>query len=387
MISVSWRIDGLMTQSGCRESDLTGEYSMAGNSFGRLFRVTTYGESHGKGIGVIIDGTPPGIAIDIQDIQKELDRRRPGQSAVTTSRSEKDRVEFLSGLFEGKTTGTPIGMFIHNSEYRSSDYENIREVYRPGHADYTYAAKYGLRDWRGSGRASGRETASRVAAGAVAKLVLKDRGISLTAYAIQIGGISIQTRDLSVIEQNEVRAPDLDAAERMKKRIEEAIEAQDSIGGIVEAVIRGLPAGLGDPVFEKLEALLASAIMSIGAVRGFEIGAGFEAARMMGSQYNDQFYTENGRPRTRSNNAGGVIGGISTGMDIVFRAAVRPPASIARPQKTIDETGKTRTVEIRGRHDPCIVPRIVVVIEAMAAITILDCLLVQSAYSGFEKET
>ncbi len=356
---------------------------MAGNSFGRMFRITTFGESHGAGIGVVIDGTPPGITIDTQDIQNELDRRRPGQSRVTTRRTEKDRVEVLSGVFEGKTTGTPIALFIRNREYKSSDYGNLKEVYRPGHADLTYEAKYGIRDWRGSGRASGRETAARVAGGAVAKLVLKTRKISVIGYTIEIGGIAAQKRDCTVIEHNPVRAPDQDAADRMIRRIEEAVDAKDSLGGVVETVIKGVPPGIGDPVFEKLEALLAAAVLSIGAVRGFEIGAGFASSRMAGSQYNDPYVVENGRVRMQSNNAGGIIGGISTGADIVFRAAVRPPASIEKTQKTVDTAGKPRTIEVHGRHDPCIVPRIVPVIEAMAAVTILDCLLVQSAYGGF----
>jgi len=357
---------------------------MAGSSFGRLFRITTFGESHGNGIGVVIDGTPPGVTIDAKDIQKELDRRRPGQSSITTGRAETDRVELLSGIFEGKTTGTPITLFIRNREYKSSDYMKLKDVYRPGHADFTYEAKYGFRDWRGSGRASGRETAARVAAGAVAKLVLKTRQITVTGYTVEIGGVTAEKRDLAVIEKNAVRAPDNEAAQRMIRRIEEAVGEKDSLGGIVETMIRGVSAGLGDPVFEKLEALLAAAVMSIGAVRGFEIGAGFSSARMKGSQYNDRYFVENDRVRVLSNNAGGVLGGISTGAQIEFRAAVRPPASIAKIQKTVDTAGNTRTIEVEGRHDPCIVPRIVPVIEAMAAITLLDCLLVQSAYKSFE---
>jgi len=373
-----------MTPEFAGKSWAAGEYGMAGNSFGRMFRVTTFGESHGSGIGVVVDGTPPGIAIDEKDIQKELDRRRPGQSLVTTGRAEKDRVEMLSGVFEGKTTGTPIALFIRNKEYKSSDYSELRDVYRPGHADLTYEAKYGFRDWRGSGRASGRETAARVAGGAVAKLVLKARKITVIGYTIEIGGVTAQKRDFSVIEKNPVRAPDQDAADSMIRRIEEAIDSKDSLGGVVETVIQGSPPGLGDPVFEKLEALLAAAVLSIGAIRGFEIGAGFASARMKGSQYNDPFFIENARVRMKSNNAGGIIGGISTGDDIVFRAAVRPPASIEKMQETVDIKGKPRKIEVHGRHDPCIVPRIVPVIEAMAAITLLDSLLVQSAYGGFK---
>ena len=353
---------------------------MPGSSFGRILSITTFGESHGPGIGVVVDGCPPGVAITTEDIQKELNRRRPGQSAITTPRAEKDKVEVLSGVFDGLTTGTPIALLIRNEDKKSEDYEPLKRLIRPGHADWTYGAKYGVRDWRGSGRASGRETAARVAAGAIAKKILASRGATLLGYSLEIGGVRARQIDPSEIESNMVRSPDAEAAQLMIARIEEARAAGDSVGGIVEVVASNCPAGLGDPVFDKLEALLSHALMSVGAVRGVEVGAGFEAARMRGSVYNDEPYSESGRMRTRTNNAGGIAGGISNGMDIVVRAALRPPASISRPQKTVDATGASVTVEIGGRHDPCIVPRAVPVLEAMAALVLADCLLIQDAY-------
>ena len=353
---------------------------MPGSSFGRILSITTFGESHGPGIGVVLDGCPPGVAITTEDIQKELNRRRPGQSSITTPRAEKDKVEVLSGVFDGLTTGTPIALLIRNEDKKSEDYEPLKRLIRPGHADWTYGAKYGVRDWRGSGRASGRETAARVAAGAIARKILASRGASVLGYSLEIGGVRAGQIDPDEIERNMVRSPDAEAAARMIARIEEARAAGDSVGGIVEIVASNCPAGLGDPVFDKLEALLSHALMSVGAVRGVEVGAGFEAARMRGSSYNDEPYSESGRLRTRTNNAGGIAGGISNGMDIVVRAALRPPASISRPQKTVDATGASVTVEIGGRHDPCIVPRAVPVLEAMAALVLADCLLIQDAY-------
>jgi len=353
-----------------------------GSTFGRMLTITTFGESHGPAIGVVLDGAPSGLALAEGDIQKELDRRRPGQSAITTPRAEKDRVEILSGVFDGLTTGTPIALLIRNEDKKSSDYETLKSLIRPGHADWTYGAKYGYRDWRGSGRASGRETAARVAAGAIAKKLLAARGVSIVGYSVEIGGVRAARIDHAEIERNPVRAPDADAAAAMVARIEEAKAQDDSVGGVVEVVASGCPSGLGDPVFDKLEALLAHAIMSVGAVRGVEIGAGFEATRMRGSVFNDEPYTENGRMRTRTNHAGGIAGGISNGMDIVVRAAMRPPASIARSQKTVDTRGAPVTVEVKGRHDPCIVPRAVPVIEAMVALVLADCLLVQDAYAS-----
>ncbi|HEY9594895.1 MAG TPA: chorismate synthase [Spirochaetia bacterium] len=355
---------------------------MPGSHFGRILTVATFGESHGPAVGVVVDGTPPGITLATEDIQKELNRRRPGQSAITTPRAEKDRVEILSGVFDGVTTGTPIALLIRNEDKKSSDYDNLKDLFRPGHADWTYDAKYGVRDWRGSGRASGRETAARVAAGAVAKRILAEAGVSILGYTREIDGVRAQSVDPSQIESNPARSPDPAAAALMVERIEKAKAEQDSVGGVVEVVASNVPPGLGDPVFDKLEALLAHAIMSIGAVRGVEVGAGFEAARMRGSVYNDEPFMDAGRVRMRTNNAGGIVGGISNGMDVVVRAALRPPASIARPQRTVSTGGEEVTVEIAGRHDPCIVPRAVPVVEAMTALVLADCLLVQGTYRG-----
>ena len=354
---------------------------MPGSTFGRLLTVTTFGESHGPGIGVVIDGVPPGLALGAEDIQKELDRRRPGQSAITTPRAEKDRVEILSGVFDGLTTGTAIALLIRNEDKKSSDYDNLKGLYRPGHADWTYSAKFGVRDWRGSGRASGRETAARVAAGAVAKKFLSAHGITLLGYSREIAGVRAARVVPEEIERNAARCPDPEAAPRMIEQIEKAKAEKDSVGGIVEVAADGCPPGLGDPVFDKLEALLGHAILSVGAVRGVEVGAGFEAVRMRGSVYNDEPYLDGDRMRTRTNHAGGIAGGISNGMPIVVRAAMRPPASISKPQKTLDTSGEPVTVEIAGRHDPCIVPRAVPVIEAMTALVLADCLLVQEAYA------
>jgi chorismate synthase len=353
---------------------------LPGSSFGRILTLTTFGESHGPAIGVIVDGVPPGIALAAADVQKELNRRRPGQSAITTPRAEKDTAEILSGVFDGLTTGTPIALLIRNEDKKSGDYDNLKELYRPGHADWTYSAKYGVRDWRGSGRASGRETATRVAAGAIAKKILAARGATIIGFSREIDGVRAERVDPQEIERNPARCPDPDAAALMVQRIEKAKAENDSVGGVVEVIANGCPPGLGDPVFDKLEALLAHAVMSVGAVRGVEIGAGFPATRMRGSAYNDEPYVEAGRVLTRTNHAGGIAGGISNGMDIVVRAALRPPASIARPQKTIDVKGSEVTVEIVGRHDPCIVPRAVPVIEAMVALVLADCLLMQAAY-------
>jgi len=352
-----------------------------GSSFGRLFSVTTFGESHGPAIGVIVDGVPAGIALEAEDIQAELNRRRPGQSAITTPRSEKDRVEILSGVFESLTMGTPISLLIRNEEKKSADYEQLKDVFRPGHADYTYRAKFGVRDWRGGGRSSGRETATRVAAGAIAKKVLATRGISILGYSLEIGGVRATRVDPAEIERNPARAPDSEAAVLMVKAIEEAKAAGDSVGGIAEVVATGCPPGLGDPVFDKLEALLAHALMSVGAVRGVEVGSGFAVSRMRGSVYNDEPYLRDGRMLTRTNNAGGIAGGISTGGDIVVRAAIRPPASISLPQKAVDARGAPTTIQIGGRHDPCIVPRAIPVLEAMTALVLADCVLVQEAYA------
>jgi chorismate synthase len=356
---------------------------MAGDSFGKLFRVTTFGESHGAAIGVVVEGVPPNIELCEADIQKELDRRRPGQSKVSTPRAESDTVEILSGVFQGRTMGPPVSMLIRNRNQDPGAYREIREKYRPGHADYGFLAKYGVRDWRGSGRASGRETACRVAAGAVARKILAGKGISVVAFARQIADVKAETIDLSQIEQNIVRTADANAAEAMISRIEAAKEKGNSVGGVIELRIQGCPAGLGEPVFDKIEAQLAHAIMSVGAVKGVEVGAGFGCASMTGLEFNDEFADTQGQVMTVTNNCGGVLGGITTGGEIVLRAAIRPPASIAAEQKTVTVAGEPTTIQTHGRHDPCIVPRAVPVLEAMAAIVIADALLCQAAYDQY----
>ncbi len=351
---------------------------MSGSSIGTAFRVTTFGESHGPYIGLVIDGVQPGLAIDAAAIQSELDRRRPGQSAITTQRNEPDRAEIISGVFEGKTTGTPLCILIKNQDQRSSDYSMLASILRPGHAAYTYLKKYGVFDYRGGGRASGRETACRVAAGAVAKQLLEQRGVLITGYTRQIGDITAAQTDLSVVESNPVRTPDTAAAERMVAAIEQAREQGDSLGGIVEVIVRGVPAGLGEPVFHKLHADLAGALMSIGAVKAFEIGSGFQVATSTGSENNDTYTVDDaGGIRTRTNHAGGITGGISNGEDIVLRIAVKPPSSIRKAQQTIDIHGNDVEFSTPGRHDPCICPRVVPVAEAMAALVLIDHLLLQ----------
>jgi chorismate synthase len=341
---------------------------MAGNSFGHLYRIATFGESHGGAVGVVVDGVPPGLELSEEEIQIQLDRRKPGQSSITTPRSEPDRVHILSGLFEGKATGTPMLLILYNQDARPQAYSDIKGMFRPGHADFTYLKKYGIRDHRGSGRASGRETAARVAAGAIARKILASRGVTVTAYVIQIGTITCTERDLTVIEKNPVRACDLKASELMVKRIEQLRDEGNSIGGIVECRIDGVPPGLGEPVFNKLEAELAHGIMSLGAVKGFEVGSGFGCAAMTGLEHNDPM-DKNGFV---SNNAGGIVGGISNGEQIIFRAAVKPTSSISSPQRTVDLNGNEIEIRTEGRHDPCICPRIVPVIEAMACIVLED---------------
>lgn len=341
---------------------------MAGNSFGQLFRITTFGESHGLAVGVIIDGVPPGFGLDLAAIQAEMDRRRPGQSKVVTMRKEPDKVEIMSGMFEGKTTGTPLMMIVHNSNARPGDYDNIKDFFRPGHADYTYLKKYGIRDYRGGGRASARETVGRVAAGAVAKQLLAKRGVRIVAYTLRAGGIACKKVDLDVIEKNPMRACDLEAAELMVTRVDEIRSQVDSIGGIIECRIMGVPVGLGEPVFDKLDADLAKAILSIPATKGIEFGMGFAAADMTGSQHNDPM-TPDG---FLSNNAGGILGGISNGNEIVFRTVIKPTSSIAHEQQTINTSGEPVTIRVTGRHDPCLCPRAVPVIEAMAALVLED---------------
>lgn len=346
---------------------------MSGNTFGEIFRVTTFGESHGAGLGVIIDGCPAGITVDEEFLQSEMDRRKPGQKGNSvTNRKEDDKAEILSGVFEGKTTGTPIAILIRNSNQHSKDYSNIMDKFRPGHADWTFHQKYGIRDYRGGGRSSGRETCARVAAGAFAKMFLKTMDINVTAWTKKAAGIEITKLDLSQIESNLMRAPDNEAAARMEEKINEIRLAKNSCGGIVECIVTNCPAGLGEPVFDKLDAELAHAIISIGAVKGIEFGLGFEAADSTGSINND-FMREG--PEFGSNNAGGILGGISRGDDIIFRAAVKPVPSIFLKQETIDINGKECDIEIEGRHDVCLCPRIVPVIEAMTAITVADMIL------------
>lgn len=355
---------------------------MAGNSFGELFRITTFGESHGPALGVVLDGVPPNIPLSVADIQPDLDRRRPGQSALTTPRQESDAVELLSGVFEGKTTGAPLALLIRNQDHRSGDYTKLAHVFRPGHADFTYQLKYGIRDFRGGGRSSGRETVCRVAAGAIAKKILTANGIKVLAYTKSVGNVSGQTVDFGVIEKNPVRAADLAAAEQMARLIEEVRAKGDSVGGVVEAVVKGCPVGLGDPVFDKLNARLAHAIMSISSVRGVEFGDGFAASARRGSENNDVFESRDGQIGTKTNHGGGILGGISTGDDIVLRVAVKPPSSISQPQQTVNDRGEKTEIRVEGRHDPCLCPRIVPVIEAMIAVTLVDCFLIQKTLRG-----
>ncbi len=351
---------------------------MAGSSFGHLFRLTTFGESHGGAVGVVVDGVTPGLELCEADIQVQLDRRKPGQSSVTTPRSEPDTVQIRSGVFEGRTTGTPILLILFNKDARPSAYSNIKDIYRPGHADFTYLQKYGIRDWHGSGRASGRETAGRVAAGAIARKLLARRGVSITAYTWRAAGVQCETVDVDQIEKNPMRACDLAAAAKMVERIEQAKASGDSVGGVIECRVSGLPPGLGEPVFDKLDADLARAMLSIGATKGIEFGTGFAAADMFGSEHNDQMTPEG----FATNHAGGIIGGISTGAELVFRVVVKPTSSISRPQKTVDTANNPRTITIEGRHDPCICPRIVPVVEAMTALVLEDHFKRQAALHG-----
>ena len=344
---------------------------MSGNTFGELFRVTTFGESHGPGLGVIIDGVPAGVKIDEALIQRDLDRRRPGQSKVSTMRKEPDRVEILSGVFEGVSTGTSLAMVIRNTDQRSQDYGRLAELFRPGHADLGFFKKYGVRDYRGGGRSSGRETSMRVAAGAVAKMVLATMGVSVRACSMMIGGVYAETVDWSVVEENIVRSPDLAAAEKMVAAIRAAQADRDSVGGIICCEAYGVPAGWGEPVFDKLDALLAHAILSIGGIKGIEIGAGFEAPKKRGSENNDSILPSG----FASNHAGGILGGISNGDVITFRAAMKPTSSIAKKQHTIDKEGNATEIEVLGRHDPCLVPRAVPVVEAMTALVLADLAL------------
>lgn len=346
------------------------------NSIGQLLRLTTFGESHGTAIGGVLDGFPAGIVIDEDFVRAEMRRRRPGQSAITTQRNEQDEVQFLSGIFEGRSTGTPIAFMIANSNSRSNDYGNLREAYRPSHADYVYDCKYGIRDHRGGGRSSARETAVRVCAGALAKLALRQLGISVRAYTSQVGEIMLENNytayDLSLVENNAVRCPDAVKAAEMEKLILDVKRQGDTVGGVVTCVAKGVPAGLGEPLYDKLSASLAGAMLSINAVKGFEYGNGFAAAAGRGSEQNDIFFNNGGKIATRSNNSGGIQGGISNGNDIYFRVAFKPVATVLKEQPTVTKEGEETLLQARGRHDPCVVPRAVPVVEAMTALVLLD---------------
>ena len=362
-----------------------------GNVFGKLFRISTWGESHGGGVGVVIDGCPPGIPISEAEIQVELDRRRPGQSAITTQRKEADAIEILSGVFEGKTTGTSIGMLVRNKDARSSDYDELQSVYRPSHADYTYQAKYGLRTWQGGGRASARETIGRVAAGALARKILELwADVEIIAYVLKIQNLSAEvdvekvTRD--DVEANIVRCPAAATAEKMLARIDEVRRQGDSLGGVVELVVRGVPVGLGEPVFDRLHADLAKAMLSLPATKGFEIGSGFAGTDLTGSQHNDPFYMSDGQVRTRSNRSGGVQGGISNGENLQLRVAFKPTATINKEQETVNTDGESVTLAAKGRHDPCVLPRAVPMVEAMAALVLVDHLMRLRAQCGWQPE-
>lgn len=350
-----------------------------GSSFGRIFKLTTWGESHGPALGVVIEGCPAGLPLTVDDIQVQLDRRRVGQSKVTSPRDEKDRAEILSGVFEGVTTGAPISLITYNKDVDSSKYDNLRDVFRPGHADYTYWAKYGHRDHRGGGRSSARETWGRVAAGAIARKILATVGAEIYGFTREIGGIEMESFDRDEIERNLVRCPDPAAAERMVQAILEAKEAKDSLVGVVEARAVGLPPGLGEPTFDKVDALIGHAMLSIPATKGVFIGGGFEIVRSRGSEANDWFYAEEGRVRTRTNNHGGILGGITSGEDISVRVAVKPTSSVEREQETVDTDLNPRKITVYGRHDPSVVPRAVPVVEAMLALVLADLLLLNRA--------
>jgi len=353
------------------------------NTIGKLFTFTSFGESHGKGIGGIVDGCPPNIELDETFIQQELDRRKPGQSSISSPRKEDDRVEFLSGVFEGKTTGTPIAFIIWNQNQRSQDYDQLKDMYRPSHADYTYQQKYGIRDYRGGGRSSARETAARVVAGAIAKLVLKKINISIYAYTSQVGPVAMtqthDTADLSLIESNVVRCPQAEIASKMIEYIAQMKKEGDSTGGIITCVVKGVPVGLGEPVFDKLHARLATAMLSINAAHGFDYGSGFKGVTMKGSETNDAFMLEDGHVKTRTNHSGGVQGGISNGEDVYFRVLFKPVATIFQKQDTINKDLKEIEIQARGRHDPCVLPRAVPIVEAMAALTLVDLWLISKA--------
>ncbi len=354
------------------------------NTFGRIFRLTSFGESHGKAIGGIIDGCPPGIPIDVAFIQSELDRRKPGQSEITTQRKESDTVEFLSGIFEGQSLGTPISFVVWNKDHQSGDYDDLKNVFRPSHADYTYQQKYGIRDHRGGGRSSARETIARVVAGAIARLILAKNGVQIRAYVSRVSEVELdkpyRDLDLSLTESNMVRCPDPETAAKMIKRISEAAENHDTVGGVVSCVITGVPPGWGEPVFNKLHADLGFAMLGINAVKGFEYGSGFEGTRLSGSQHNDIFIPGDQGVHTLTNHSGGIQGGISNGEDIYFRVAFKPIATLLKEQQTIDTDKKAVTILPKGRHDPCVLPRAVPIVEAMAALVLVDHSLMQNLY-------
>lgn len=351
-----------------------------GNTFGKLFKISTFGESHGKALGVVIDGCPAGLEIDEEFIKAEMQRRKPGQSKITTQRKEEDEFKILSGVFEGKSTGTPIGMVIANEDQKSKDYGHIADKFRPSHADYTYFEKYGIRDHRGGGRSSARETAARVAAGAIAKLLLRHYGISIQAYVSQTGPLKLEKQytelDLSLTETNIIRCPDPEMADKMITFIDEVRKNRDTVGGMVTCVAKNVPAGLGEPVFDRLHAELGKAMLSINAVKGFEYGSGFEGIKMKGSEHNDAFFKEGDRIRTKTNHSGGIQGGISNGEDIYFNVAFKPVATIMQDQESLNEAGETVTISGKGRHDPCVVPRAVPIVEAMTALVLADYLLI-----------
>jgi chorismate synthase len=354
------------------------------NIYGKLFRISTFGESHGLSVGVVVDGCPAGLEITSEEIQQELDRRRPGQSNITTQRKEEDEIKILSGIYENKTTGTPIAMLVNNNNQAGKDYTHLEHAFRPSHADYTYTAKYGLRDHRGGGRSSARETLARVAAGAIANKYLKQHQIQIASYVSGVGPIQLQQSyeqlDLSLIDSNKIRCPEPATAEAMIKLVEETRKNRDTVGGVITCVIKGVPVGLGEPAFDKLHAELGKAMLSINAVKGFEYGSGFAGSQLFGSQHNDEFYTdENGKVRTRTNHSGGIQGGISNGEAIYFRVAFKPVATILQPQTSINDQGETITLEGRGRHDPCVVPRAVPIVDAMAALVLMDFMLRQRA--------
>ena len=347
---------------------------MSQSTFGKKFTVTTWGESHGKALGAVVDGVPAGLFLTEADIQAYLDRRKPGQSRYTTARNEGDQVEILSGVFEGRTTGTPISLIVYNKDQRSRDYGNIAQTYRPGHADFGFDSKYGFRDYRGGGRSSGRETIGRVAAGAIAAKILKELGITLQAYTSSIGPVSCHSFHPEVIPENSFYMPDMVAAEKAAQYLEQCMKEEDSAGGVIECRIHGVPAGIGDPVFGKLDAAFAQALMSIGAVKAVEVGDGVKVSNLKGSTNNDGFHMENGKIVKTTNHSGGILGGISDGGEILLRAHVKPTPSIAQSQQTVTRTGENISIEIKGRHDPVIVPRAVVVVESMAAITLVDAM-------------